>query len=61
MTSIAPVYLPYQMLIDFCMSTCTCTHAKLSITTLTLTSLHPNNFYPNITIVYQSGYKLLAL
>jgi hypothetical protein len=30
MTSIAPIYLPYYVLIDCCMPTCTCTHAKLS-------------------------------
>jgi hypothetical protein len=30
MTSIAPNFLPYWVLIDSCMATCTCTHAKLS-------------------------------
>jgi hypothetical protein len=30
MTSIAPIYLSYQVLIDCCMPTCTCTHVKLS-------------------------------
>jgi hypothetical protein len=30
MTSITPIYLPYYVLIDCCMPTCTCTHAKLS-------------------------------
>jgi hypothetical protein len=32
MTSIAPIYLPYEVLIDCCMPTCTCTHAKLNKT-----------------------------
>jgi hypothetical protein len=36
MTSIAPIYLPYQVLIDCCMPTCTCTHAKLSKTSFFL-------------------------
>jgi hypothetical protein len=30
MTSIAPIYLPYLVLIDCCMATCTCTHANLN-------------------------------
>jgi hypothetical protein len=36
MTSIAPIYLPYQVLIDCCVSTCTCTHTKLSKTSFFL-------------------------
>jgi hypothetical protein len=32
MTSIAPIYLPYYVLIDCCMPTCTCTRTKLSKT-----------------------------
>jgi hypothetical protein len=32
MTSIAPMYLTYYVLIDCCMPTCTCTHTKLSKT-----------------------------
>jgi hypothetical protein len=36
MTSIAPIYLPYYMLIDYCMPTCTCTHTKLSKTSFFL-------------------------
>jgi hypothetical protein len=32
MTSITPIYLPYLVLIDSCMPTCACTHAKLSKT-----------------------------
>jgi hypothetical protein len=30
MTSIAPIYLPYYVLIDCYMPTSTCTHAKIS-------------------------------
>jgi hypothetical protein len=30
MISIALIYLPYYMLIDCCMATCTCKNAKLS-------------------------------
>jgi hypothetical protein len=36
MTSIAPIYLPYYVLIDCCMLTCTCIHAKLRKTTFFL-------------------------
>jgi hypothetical protein len=36
MTSIAPIYLPYYVLIDCCIATCTCTHAKLSKTSCAL-------------------------
>jgi hypothetical protein len=36
MTSIAPIYLTYYVLIDCCMPTCTCTHAKLGKTTFFL-------------------------
>jgi hypothetical protein len=36
MTLIAPIYLPYEVLIDCCMPTCTCTHAKLSRTSFFL-------------------------
>jgi hypothetical protein len=36
MTSIAPIYLPYYVLIDCCMPTCTCTHAKVSKTSIFL-------------------------
>jgi hypothetical protein len=36
MTLIAPIYLPYYVLIDCCMPTCTCTHAKLSKTSFFL-------------------------
>jgi hypothetical protein len=32
MTSVVPIYLSYYVLIDCCMPTCTCTHAKLSKT-----------------------------
>jgi hypothetical protein len=32
MTMIAPIYLPYLVLIDCCMATCTCTYIKLSKT-----------------------------
>jgi hypothetical protein len=32
MTLIAPIYLSYLVLIDCCMPTCTCIHAKLSKT-----------------------------
>jgi hypothetical protein len=36
MTSIAPFYLSYYVLIDCCMPTCTCTQAKLSKTSFFL-------------------------
>jgi hypothetical protein len=36
MTSIAPIYLPYEVLIDCCIPTCTCRHAKLSKTSFFL-------------------------
>jgi hypothetical protein len=36
MTLTAPIYLPYYVLIDCCMPTCTCTHAKLSKTSFFL-------------------------
>jgi hypothetical protein len=36
MTLITPIYLPYYVLIDCCMPTCTCTHAKLSKTSIFL-------------------------
>jgi hypothetical protein len=36
MTSIAPIYLSYLVLIDCCMTTCACIHAKLSKTTCIL-------------------------
>jgi hypothetical protein len=36
MTMIAPIYLPYLTLIDCCIPTCKCTHAKLSKTSFFL-------------------------
>jgi hypothetical protein len=36
MTSIAPIYLSYHVLIDCCVPICTCTHVKLSKTSLFL-------------------------
>jgi hypothetical protein len=36
MTLIVHIYLPYYVLIDCCMPTCTCTHAKLSRTSFFL-------------------------
>jgi hypothetical protein len=33
---VAPIYLSYQVLIDYCMPTCTCTHVKLSKTSFFL-------------------------
>jgi hypothetical protein len=35
-TSIDPIYLPYHVLIDCCMPTCTCRHVKLSKTSFFL-------------------------